>query len=92
MIAADVLASGLRLTILLFRGVGDLMLTDTPGGRDALRDLVDPELRDIVDDLTPTDRAMLSFATKGFGLGDAGMSAMSASVSTTPTDGSPGPR
>ena len=65
-------ANSVELNRLLFRGVGDLMLTDTPGGRDALRDLVDPELRDIVDDLTPTDRAMLSFATKGFGLGDAG--------------------
>ena len=65
-------ANSVELNRLLFRGVGGLMLTDTPGGRDELRELVDPELRDIVDELTPTDRAMLSFATKGFGLGDAG--------------------
>ena len=48
-------ANSVELNRLLFRAVGGLTLTDTPGGRDELRDLVDPELRDIVDELTPTD-------------------------------------
>ena len=56
---------------MLFRSVGGLMLTDTPGGRDELREIVDPGLIDIVDELTPTNGAMLSFTTKGFGLTDA---------------------
>jgi class 3 adenylate cyclase len=48
------------------------MLADTPGGRDELREIVDPGLSDIVDELAPTDGAMLSFPTKGFGIGGAG--------------------
>lgn len=57
---------------LFFRGAGGLMLTDTPGGRDELREIVDPALRDIVDDLTPAEGTMLSFTTEGFGIGAAG--------------------
>ena len=50
----------------LFRGIGGLALTDTPGGRDALRELVDPSLRDLVDELEPADpRATLSFISYG---------------------------
>ena len=37
----------------LFAVFGGLVLADTPGGRDELRALVDPALRDIVDGLSP---------------------------------------
>ncbi len=57
---------------LFFRGAGGLMLADTPGGRDELRELVDPALSDIVDELTPDDGAVLSFTTEGFGIAGAG--------------------
>jgi len=57
---------------LFLRGIGGLMLTDTPGGRDELRELVDPQLRDIVDELNPTEATMLPFVTEGFGTGGAG--------------------
>jgi class 3 adenylate cyclase len=36
--------------------VGAWMLADTAGGRKELRELVDPRLRDIVDEISPTDR------------------------------------
>jgi ketosteroid isomerase-like protein len=35
---------------------GGWMLADTPGGREELRELADPRLRDIVDELRPADR------------------------------------
>src|SRR4051794_11228072 len=44
-----------------FAAVGGLVLADTPGGRDELRELVDPVLRDVVDELLPGDAAALSF-------------------------------
>ncbi len=50
-----------------FVGLGGVILADTPGGHDELREIVDPALRDIVDDLSPEDPAMLSF----FGAGTA---------------------
>ena len=56
----------------LFRGnfaaVGGWVLTDTPGGRDALREIVDPSLRDMVDNLAPYDTAARWFAGAGMGL------------------------
>lgn len=55
-----------------FRGTGPMMLADTAGGRDELREIVDPVLRDIVDELTPAEGAVLSFTTKGFGIAGAG--------------------
>lgn len=39
----------------LFAVFGGLVLADTPGSRDELRGLVDPVLRDIVDELSPVD-------------------------------------
>ena len=48
-----------------FAGMGGVILTDTPGGHDVLREIVDPALRDIVDDLSPEDPAMLSFFSAG---------------------------
>ncbi len=65
-------SNSIDINRLLFRGVGGLMLTDTPGGRDELRELVDPALRDIVDELTPAEGTMLSFTTEGFGVGATG--------------------
>ena len=50
-----------------FAGLGGVILADTPGGHDELREIVDPALRDIVDGLSPEDPAMLSF----FGAGTA---------------------
>jgi class 3 adenylate cyclase len=40
-----------------FRSLGGLVLADTEGGRDGLRPLVDPALRDVVDELVPCDAA-----------------------------------
>jgi class 3 adenylate cyclase len=37
--------------------LGSWVLADTPGGRDELRALVDPDLRDVVDEITTTDRS-----------------------------------
>ncbi len=52
-----------------FAAIGGWTLADTPGGRDELRQLVDPALRDIVDELSPTDsRLAMSYAAPGTGL------------------------
>ncbi len=51
-----------------FAGFGGLVLSDTPGGRDELRETVDPSLRDLVDDLSPVDPAALSFVAGGTAL------------------------
>lgn len=45
--------NGLELIREMFGVLGGLILADTPGGRDELRELVDPALRDIVDRLSP---------------------------------------
>ena len=65
-------SNSVEINRLFFRGIGGLMLTDTPGGREELRRLVDPALRDIVDELTPAEGTMLSFTTEGFGIVGAG--------------------
>ena len=65
-------SNSVEINRVFLQGVGGLMLADLPGGRDALRDLVDPELRDVVDELTPIDAEVLSFMTRGFGLDGAG--------------------
>src|SRR3954471_17329091 len=39
----------------VFAAQGPWTLTDTPGGREELRELVDPRLRDIVDELLPAE-------------------------------------
>ncbi len=61
-------ANSIEINRFFFRAAGGLMLADTPGGRDELRELIDPALRDIVDELTPAEGTMLFFATKGFGI------------------------
>jgi class 3 adenylate cyclase len=46
------------------------VLADTPGGHEALRELVDPRLRDIVDQLSASDRTFASSGVRaGYGLG-----------------------
>jgi class 3 adenylate cyclase len=51
-----------------FRTLGGLVLADTVGGRDAVRSLVDPSLRDIVDELVEHDGAALGFEILASGL------------------------
>jgi class 3 adenylate cyclase len=48
-----------------FTALGGLVLAGTPGGRDALRELVDPSLHDLIDALSPDDRPMVSFDSAG---------------------------
>jgi class 3 adenylate cyclase len=49
-----------ELMRMLFAFLGGLVLADTPGGRDELRELVDPSLREMVDQLSPVDLAAVS--------------------------------
>lgn len=51
--------------------LGGWLVADTPGGRDAVRDLVDPALRDLVDDL-PAGDPRLALTYTGLGRGLAG--------------------
>jgi len=53
-----------------FSALGAWVLSDTPGGRDALRAIVDPSLRDMVDDLDAADPAAQWFAGRGMALDD----------------------
>jgi class 3 adenylate cyclase len=62
-------ANTIELNRVTFAGLGPLMLTDTPGGREELRATVDPSLRDLVDDLSPVDPAALSFDAAGTTIG-----------------------
>ncbi len=48
------------------RALGAWVLADTPGGHEELRELVDPRLEDIVDELRPSDRV---FALSNVGMG-----------------------
>jgi class 3 adenylate cyclase len=65
-------SNSVAINRVFFRGAGGLMLADMPGGRDELRELVHPALRDIVDELTPADSTVFSFTTEGFGITGAG--------------------
>ncbi len=54
----------------LFGAFGGLILADTAGGRDELRQLVHPALRDLVDRMSPVDDSPArSFAWRGMHLG-----------------------
>lgn len=44
---------------------GGMALADTPGGRQELRELVDPRLRDLVDDLVPLQAEAMTVAFQG---------------------------
>jgi class 3 adenylate cyclase len=50
--------------------IGEWVLADTPGGRDALRSIVDPRLIDVVDQLVATNRTVASSSLyRGVGVG-----------------------
>ncbi|MGZ7087395.1 MAG: hypothetical protein ACXVIH_13780, partial [Ilumatobacteraceae bacterium] len=51
-----------------FRGVGGMVIADTPGGREELRRVVDARLADLVDDLVPIDDVALSHVHSGSGV------------------------
>ena len=51
-----------------FAAVGGWVLTDTPGGRDELRGIVDPVLHDMVETIEPHDEAAHWFAGAGTGI------------------------
>ena len=54
----------------LFTALGPWALGDAPGGRDELRQMIDPRLRDIVDGLLPAqDSTAITFALSGFSMG-----------------------
>jgi class 3 adenylate cyclase len=53
------------------RSIGGLVLADTPGGRQQLRELVDPALRDLVDELTPEPATVSWVSFVGAGVGEA---------------------
>jgi class 3 adenylate cyclase len=51
--------------------IGGWVLADTPGGRDVLRSIVDPRLRDVVDQLAATHRTVASSSVHGgIGIGN----------------------
>ncbi len=55
-----------------FSALGPWALADAPGGREELRERVDPRLRDIVDELEPAEGpAALTFVASGLALGGA---------------------
>jgi class 3 adenylate cyclase len=56
-----------ELIRVMFAVVGGWVLADTPGGRDELREIVDPSLRDMVDQLSPADTAATSGKAAGVG-------------------------
>lgn len=58
-----------------FRSLGGLVLADIEGGPDALRSLVDPALREVVDELVPSDVAAGGYRimTSGLPMADAGV-------------------
>lgn len=57
---------------LFFEQVGGIVLADTPGGREELRNQIDPMLRDLVDDLEPNQGdAFASRSTASSPVGDA---------------------
>ncbi len=65
----------------MFSALGGLVLSDTPGGRDELRELVAPALRDLVDGLSPAAPApALSFAWHGTHVGGMPVDALTTSV------------
>jgi class 3 adenylate cyclase len=50
--------------------LGPWILADAPGGREKLREFVDPRLRDIVDELAPAEHSTaISYVTSGSALG-----------------------
>ena len=57
-----------ELNRVMLTGLGGYVLADTPGGCDELREVLDPSLRDLVDQLSPDTSAGLSFDAGGTGI------------------------
>jgi class 3 adenylate cyclase len=54
----------------IFSAIGPWALADAAGGREELRELVDPRLRDMVDELSPDEESTaLSYVIPGWGMG-----------------------
>jgi len=71
-----------------FAKLGSWALADLSGGRDALRELVDPVLREMVDDLPAVEPvSMLSFATRASGFGSSQVTAVATAVRVHAADG-----
>jgi class 3 adenylate cyclase len=55
----------------VFSALGPWALADAPGGREELRELVDPRLRELVDELSPAqDSTALSYVVSGSMIGE----------------------
>jgi class 3 adenylate cyclase len=54
-----------------FAGLGGYVLADTPSGREALREIVDRSLRDLVDELSPIEAGAVTFVGSGMALDEA---------------------
>lgn len=52
----------------LFAGFAPSVLADLPGGLEQLRELVDPEFHDMIDELTPSSAAVVEVDGAGMGL------------------------
>lgn len=65
-------ANSAELWCNILRGVGGMVVADTPGGREELRRIVDVRLADVVDELISTDDVALSFVSAGSGVAEAG--------------------
>lgn len=64
-----------------FAAVGGLVLADTSGGHHALRGLVDPLLRDMVDGIAPREEESLSYSVSGSALfGPVGISLLAVRI------------
>lgn len=63
-------ANNTELYRVLFGFLGRWVLADTPGGREELRAIVDPSLRDMVDQLSPADPAAASMKAAGMGFAE----------------------
>jgi class 3 adenylate cyclase len=65
--SAPVALAGLRRSL---EEVGPWVLADTPGGRERLRELIDPQLHEVLEQVGDADRAFaLSGASVGYGVG-----------------------
>jgi class 3 adenylate cyclase len=56
-----------RMAVVL-EGMGGVVLADTPGGREAVRAVIDPALHGTLDRLEPDHREASTFLTRGFAL------------------------
>jgi class 3 adenylate cyclase len=62
----------------MFRSLGPLVLADTPGGRDALRSVIDAHMHDLLDEIEPNHEVAHGFRVMAMGLRDPVPSMMTA--------------